>query len=105
MTCGMPQTFTVRAIPSKASNIPKYFPHRQKDQLADQPWAVHGYTYNILVRGLYPGTPPEWEYGIHTSNFDPVVVPITLTNNFLKHVRELFDEAAAEGKAVTSLYL
>jgi len=66
-------------------------------------WPVHGYTHDVLVGGLYPGTQPEGEYGILTSNFE-VAVPITQANKFLKRVRELFDEAAAEGKAVTLTY-
>ena len=77
-----------------------------KDKKTNLPlisWPVHGYAYDVLIGGLYPDTKTEWDYGMRGLTFE-VAVPVTQANKLLKRVRELFDESAAEGKAVTSTY-
>ncbi|KAG6917160.1 hypothetical protein DXG01_003596 [Tephrocybe rancida] len=76
------------------------------DKTLDLPllsWPVYGFAYDVLIGGLYPNQKPEWEYGLHGKTLE-LAVPVTQANAFLKRVRELFDQAAAEGKAVTSTY-
>jgi L-gulonolactone oxidase len=79
---------------------------RLKDKNTDLPlliWPVTGYAFEVLIGGLYPNQKPEWEYGLHGKTLE-LAVPITQANQLLKRVRQLFDQAAAEGKAVTSTY-
>lgn len=66
-------------------------------------WPVYGYAYDVLIGGLYPNQRPEWEYGLHGKTLE-LAVPITQANAVLKRVRQLFDQSAADGKAVTSTY-
>ncbi|KAJ7272497.1 hypothetical protein C8J57DRAFT_1467886 [Mycena rebaudengoi] len=66
-------------------------------------WPVFGHAYDVLIGGLYPGTKAEWEYNLHGRTFE-IACPVTQANAFLKRIRELFDEAAAQGMAVTSTY-
>ena len=66
-------------------------------------WPVVGYAYDVLIGGLYPNTKTEWDYGLHGLTYE-VAVPVTQANKLLKRVRELFDQAAADGKPVTSTY-
>ncbi|KAJ7149432.1 hypothetical protein C8R43DRAFT_1007086 [Mycena crocata] len=66
-------------------------------------WPVVGHAYEVLIGGLYPNTKPEWEYNLHGKTLE-LAIPIPLANAALKRVRELFDQTAAEGKAVTSTY-
>ncbi|RDB15179.1 D-arabinono-1,4-lactone oxidase [Hypsizygus marmoreus] len=66
-------------------------------------WPVSGYAYDVLIGGLYPDQRPEWEYGLHGKTLE-LAVPLTQANALLKRVRQLFDQAAAEGKPVTSTY-
>ncbi|PPQ72823.1 hypothetical protein CVT24_012899 [Panaeolus cyanescens] len=66
-------------------------------------WPVIGWAYDVLIGGLYPNTKTQWDYGLRAYTFE-VAVPVTQANRLFKRVRELFDEAAAEGKAVTSTY-
>ncbi|KAF8526103.1 FAD/FMN-containing dehydrogenase, partial [Gautieria morchelliformis] len=66
-------------------------------------WPVYGWAYDVLIGGLYPGQRPEWDYDLHGQTLE-LAVPVTQANALLKRVRELFDQAAAEGKPVTSTY-
>ncbi|KAJ3515826.1 hypothetical protein NLJ89_g1515 [Agrocybe chaxingu] len=66
-------------------------------------WPVHGYAYDVLIGGLYPDYKTQWDYGMRGLTYE-IAVPVTLANPLLKRVRQLFDESAAEGKAVTSTY-
>lgn len=66
-------------------------------------WPVHGYAYDVLIGGLYPDTQTEWYYGLHGLTYE-VAVPVTQANKLFKRIRELFDQAAAEGQAVTTTY-
>uniref|UniRef100_A0A0W0FAW3 D-arabinono-1,4-lactone oxidase n=1 Tax=Moniliophthora roreri TaxID=221103 RepID=A0A0W0FAW3_MONRR len=75
----------------KVTNLPLLF------------WPVYGYAYDVLIGGLYPGQKPEWEYDLHGRTLE-LAVPVTQANALLKRVRQLFDQAAKDGKAVTSTY-
>ncbi|KAE9397584.1 FAD/FMN-containing dehydrogenase [Gymnopus androsaceus JB14] len=66
-------------------------------------WPVYGYAYDVLIGGLYPGQQPEWEYDLHGKTLE-LAVPVTQANALLRRVRELLDEAAADGKPVTATY-
>ncbi|KAF8148240.1 hypothetical protein B0H34DRAFT_668792, partial [Crassisporium funariophilum] len=77
--------------------------HDKNNNLQLFSWPVHGYAYDVLIGGLYPDTKTQWDHGMRGLTFE-VAVPVTQANKLLKRVRELFDEAAAEGKAVTSTY-
>ncbi|KAJ8092273.1 hypothetical protein PM082_024104 [Marasmius tenuissimus] len=66
-------------------------------------WPVHGYAYDVLIGGLYPNTKPEWDYGLRGKTLE-LAIPMTQANKLLKRVRELFDQAANDGKAVTTTY-
>ena len=57
----------------------------------------------MLIGGLYPHELPEWFYGLHGKTLE-LAVPIPLANQFLKRIRQLFDEAAEEGMPVTATY-
>ncbi|KAF9034375.1 hypothetical protein BJ165DRAFT_1356392, partial [Panaeolus papilionaceus] len=66
-------------------------------------WPVVGWAYDVLIGGLYPNTKTQWDYGLRAYTFE-VAVPVTQANKLFKRIRELFDQAAAEGKPVTSTY-
>ncbi|KAK1227598.1 hypothetical protein PQX77_009398 [Marasmius sp. AFHP31] len=66
-------------------------------------WPVHGFAYDVLIGGLYPNTKPEWDYGLRGKTLE-LAIPMTQANKLLKRVRELFDQAANDGKAVTTTY-
>lgn len=66
-------------------------------------WPVYGYAYDVLIGGLYPGQRPEWDYDLHGKTLE-LAVPVTQANALLRRVRELLDEAAADGKPVTTTY-
>ncbi|KAJ6556979.1 hypothetical protein DFH09DRAFT_1037608 [Mycena vulgaris] len=66
-------------------------------------WPVYGSAYDVLIGGLYPNELPEWDYNLHGKTLE-LAVPIPLANQFLKRVRQLFDQAAAEGMPVTATY-
>lgn len=46
---------------------------------------------------------PEWDYNLHAYTLE-LAVPVTLANNLLKRVRELFDAELAKGIVMTSTY-
>jgi hypothetical protein len=75
----------------KVTNLPLLF------------WPVTGWSYDVLIGGLYPGTQPEWNYNLHGKTLE-LAAPVTMANQLLKRVRQLFDEAAANGTPVTSTY-
>lgn len=64
---------------------------------------MYGYAYDVLIGGLYPDTKPEWDYGLRGKTLE-LAVPVTQANKLLKRVRELFDQSAKDGKAVTTIY-
>ncbi|KAK6995797.1 Fad fmn-containing dehydrogenase [Favolaschia claudopus] len=66
-------------------------------------WPVVGRAFDVLIGGLYPNQKPEWEYDLHGHTLE-LAVPVGMGPALLRRVRELFDESAAEGKAVTSTY-
>lgn len=66
-------------------------------------WPVHGFAYDVLIGGPFPDQEPEWNFGLHGLTLE-LAVPVTQANKVLKRVRELFDKAAKDGKAVTSTY-
>lgn len=82
-------------------SVPNF--HDKKTNLPLLLWPVYGYAYDVLIGGLYPNTKAEWDYGLHGLTLE-LAVPVTQANRLLKRVRELFDEAAAQGKPVTSTY-
>ncbi|KAG5642989.1 hypothetical protein DXG03_001805 [Asterophora parasitica] len=84
-------TFLLTSILDKKTDLPLLF------------WPVVGYAYDVLIGGLYPNQRPEWEYGLHGKTLE-LAVPVTQANALLKRVRQLFDQAAKDGKAVTSTY-
>lgn len=76
------------------------------DKESDLPllfWPVYGFAYDVLIGGLYPNQLPEWDYNLHGKTLE-LACPVTQANALLKRVRQLFDQAAAEGKPVTSTY-
>ncbi|KAH0586598.1 hypothetical protein H2248_007820 [Termitomyces sp. 'cryptogamus'] len=77
--------------------------HDKRTNLPLFSWPVHGYAYDVLIGGLYPNLKPEWDYGLRAKTLE-FAVPVTQANALLKRVRELFDQAAADGRAVTSTY-
>ncbi len=64
---------------------------------------MYGTAYDVLIGGLYPNQLPEWDYDLHGKTLE-LAVPVTQGAALLRRVRELFDQAAADGKAVTSTY-
>ncbi|KAJ7599845.1 hypothetical protein C8J56DRAFT_2065 [Mycena floridula] len=77
--------------------------HDKTTDLAQLFWPVYGFAYDVLIGGLYPNQLPEWDYQLHGKTLE-LACPVTQANSLLKRVRELFDEAADEGMAVTSTY-
>ncbi|KAF5374157.1 hypothetical protein D9615_008869 [Tricholomella constricta] len=77
--------------------------HDKKTNLPLLSWPVHGYAYDVLIGGLYPDQKPEWEYNLRGKTLE-LAVPVTQANALLKRVRQLFDQAAKDGKPVTSTY-
>ncbi|KAF7357118.1 Fad fmn-containing dehydrogenase [Mycena sanguinolenta] len=66
-------------------------------------WPVVGHAYDVLIGGLYPNELPEWDYDLHGHTLE-LAVPVDMGPALLRRVRELLDESAADGKAVTSTY-
>ncbi|KAJ7836070.1 hypothetical protein B0H14DRAFT_3705634 [Mycena olivaceomarginata] len=66
-------------------------------------WPVVGHAYDVLIGGLYPNELPEWDYNLHGHTLE-LAVPIQQGPALLRRVRELFDQSAADGQAVTSTY-
>ncbi|KAG8822690.1 hypothetical protein FRC19_005447 [Serendipita sp. 401] len=66
-------------------------------------WPTTGYAYPVLIGGLYPDQKPEWEMGLHGYTFE-LAFPVTIANQVLKRIRQLFDESAAQGRPMTSTY-
>jgi len=60
---------------------------------------------DVLIRGLYPSTKAklEWDYSLHGPTLE-LAVPVMQANWLLRCIRELLNEAAAQGKQVTSMY-
>lgn len=85
-------------IPSSWEIIPD-----KKTNLQPLSWPVYGYAYDVLIGGPFSDQQPEWAYDLHAYTME-LAVPVTQANKLLKRVRQLIDEAAAQGKAVTSTY-
>ncbi|KAJ7245929.1 hypothetical protein B0H12DRAFT_1203407 [Mycena haematopus] len=66
-------------------------------------WPVVGHAYDVLIGGLYPNELPEWDYDLHGHTLE-LAVPVDQGPALLKRVRELLDQSAADGMAVTSTY-
>ncbi|KAF9037407.1 hypothetical protein BDZ89DRAFT_1090687 [Hymenopellis radicata] len=77
--------------------------HTKSSDLPLLSWPVYGTAYDVLIGGLYPNQLPEWDYDLHGKTLE-LAVPVTQGAALLRRVRELFDQAAADGKAVTSTY-
>ncbi|KAL0568926.1 hypothetical protein V5O48_013046 [Marasmius crinis-equi] len=77
--------------------------HDKQSNLPLLSWPVNGFAYDVLIGGLYPDTKPEWDYGLRGKTLE-LAVPVTQANKLLKRIRELFDQAAKDGKPVTTTY-
>jgi len=66
-------------------------------------WPVYGWNYDVLIGGLYPDQKPEWDYNLHGLTLE-LAFPVTMANQMLKRVRELFDAEAKKGLIMTSTY-
>ncbi|KAJ6540523.1 hypothetical protein B0H19DRAFT_1077929 [Mycena capillaripes] len=66
-------------------------------------WPVVGHAFDVLIGGLYPGELPEWDYNLHGHTLE-LAVPVGQGPALLRRVRELLDQSAADGTAVTSTY-
>ncbi|KAJ6479535.1 hypothetical protein C8R47DRAFT_1219084 [Mycena vitilis] len=66
-------------------------------------WPVVGHAYDVLIGGLYPNELPEWDYDLHGHTLE-LAVPVDMGPALLRRVRELLDQSAADGMAVTSTY-
>ncbi|KAJ9155438.1 FAD/FMN-containing dehydrogenase [Pleurostoma richardsiae] len=65
------------------------FHTKDTDEVIEE-WPVYGYNYDVLIGGLYPGQKPEWDYDLHGYTLE-LAVPVTMANQLLKRIRELFD--------------
>ncbi|KAJ4298661.1 hypothetical protein N0V88_003692 [Collariella sp. IMI 366227] len=66
-------------------------------------WPVYGWNYDVLIGGLYPDQKAEWEYGLAGYTLE-LAFPVTMANNMLKRVRQLFDDEIKKGIFMTSTY-
>lgn len=77
---------------------------RDKNTQEDlEEWPVYGWNYDVLIGGLYPDQKPIWEYDLRGYTLE-LAFPMTLANDMLKRVRELWDDEARKGKIMTSTY-
>lgn len=58
-------------------------------------WPVTGYHYDVLIGGQWPGEQTEWDDGLHGYTME-LAFPVTMANDMLKRVRELFDAQYTE---------
>ena len=77
--------------------------HEKTTNQAVTTWPVYGYNYDVLIGGLYPDQQPEWDYDLHGLTLE-LAVPVTMANELLKRVRELFDAELKKGIVMTSTY-
>lgn len=66
-------------------------------------WPVTGYAYDVLIGGPFKDQKPEWDYGLHGYTLE-LAVPVNQGAKLLRRVRQLFDQAAKDGKPVTATY-
>jgi L-gulonolactone oxidase len=66
-------------------------------------WPVTGYSYDVLIGGLYPDQKPVWDEGLKGYTLE-LAFPVTRANEMLKRVRELFDAEAKKGKIMSATY-
>lgn len=67
-------------------------------------WPVTGYNYDVLIGGLYPDQLAEWDYDLHGYTLE-LAFPVTMANDMLRRVRELFDAQLEENLIImTSTY-
>lgn len=77
---------------------------KQSHNLPLLSWPVYGSSFEVLlIGGLYSNELPKWAEDLHGKTLE-LAVPIPLTNQFLKRLPELCDEAAAQGMPVTATY-
>ncbi|KAF9522205.1 hypothetical protein CPB83DRAFT_919332, partial [Crepidotus variabilis] len=95
------QNFLMESIFYTLWRTPNF--HSKKTNFQLFSWPVIGYAYDVLIGGLYPNMKTEWDYGLRGLTFE-VAVPVTQANKLLTRIRKLFDEAAADNKAVTATY-
>ncbi|CZR68038.1 related to ALO1-D-arabinono-1,4-lactone oxidase [Phialocephala subalpina] len=77
--------------------------HEKTTDTAITTWPVYGWDYDVLIGGLYPGLLPEWDYNLRGYTLE-LAVPVTMANQLLKRVRELFDAQLAQGITMTATY-
>ncbi|KAK4102247.1 FAD/FMN-containing dehydrogenase [Parathielavia hyrcaniae] len=66
-------------------------------------WPVYGWNHDVLIGGLYPDQKAEWEYGLAAHTLE-LAFPVTMANQMLKRVRQLFDDELRRGFVMTSTY-
>ncbi|KAL3487933.1 hypothetical protein BJX62DRAFT_185769 [Aspergillus germanicus] len=66
-------------------------------------WPVYGWSYDVLIGGLYPDQQPVWEHGLNGYTLE-LAFPVTMANAVLKRARELFDEELKKLIVMTSTY-
>jgi hypothetical protein len=66
-------------------------------------WPVYGWSYDVLIGGLYPDQQPVWEHGLNGYTLE-LAFPVTMANAVLKRVRQLFDEELKKLIVMTSTY-
>ncbi|KAJ6603491.1 hypothetical protein DFH09DRAFT_1242778 [Mycena vulgaris] len=66
-------------------------------------WTAPNFREKSLNLPLLSWPLPEWDYNLHGKTLE-LAVPIPLANQFFKRVRQLFDQAAAEGMPVIATY-
>ncbi|PKS12439.1 hypothetical protein jhhlp_000645 [Lomentospora prolificans] len=64
-------------------------------------WPVYGWSYDVLIGGLYPDQRPNWEYGMRAYTLE-LAFPMTRANEMLRRVRQLFDDEAKNLRIMTS---
>ncbi|KAL2183219.1 FAD-binding domain-containing protein [Thermothelomyces heterothallicus CBS 203.75] len=78
------------------------FREKKTNEAIDE-WPVYGWNYDVLIGGLYPDQKPEWEYGLAGYTLE-LAFPVTMANQMLKRVRQLFDDELKKGIVMTSTY-
>ncbi len=77
--------------------------HEKTDDSTILTWPTYGWSYDVLIGGLYPNQLPEWDYGLHGLTLE-LAFPVTMANRMLQRVRSLFDAQLAKGIVMTATY-